>query len=206
MKTSRALKTMFKLPVISNFFILISCVTHAPVVSTTANPAVAQILDEEINRFENAGVIHIESTYYNPHIKGFLTAYNNGDRMATDQLRNVLTAAEINEILNPDELGYLIDQLNDPQKLPTTRAMTTRKVILEDLHSRGEKNIRNNQRLLNIEKDRMIISTPVFTSDKEFAIIDVSKGKLHAMYTTINLYKMEDGKYVFYKTLLGYME
>src|SRR5690606_4545197 len=105
---------------------------------------------------------HIESTYYNPHIKGFLTAYNTGDRMATEQLRNVLTTAEINKILNIEELEYLIAQLNEPAKLPITPAMTSRKVILEDLHTRGEKNIRNNQRLLNIEKDRMIISTPIF--------------------------------------------
>src|SRR5690606_2638696 len=133
----RPLNKIFKLTFLSTFFILVSCVTSTPVVETTANPSITQILDEEITRFENAGVIHIESTYYNPHIKGFLTAYNNGDRMATEQLRNVLTTAEINKILNIEELEYLIAQLNEPAKLPITPAMTSRKVILEDLHTRG---------------------------------------------------------------------
>src|SRR5690606_2215167 len=147
-----------------------------------------------------------ESTYYNPHIKGFLTAYSNGERMATDQLKNILTVSEINNILNPEELQHLIQQLENPAQLAITPGMTSRKVILEDLHARGEKNVKNNQRLLIIEKDRMIISTPVYTRDQQFAIIDVSKGKLHSMYTTINLYQKEGDKYVFYKTLLGYME
>src|SRR5690606_15126314 len=186
-------------------FTLVSCGSATPVV-VTATPAEAQILDEEIKRFDNAGVIHIESTYYNPHIKGFLTAYSDGDRKTTDQLKNVLNVSEINKILNPEELDHLINQLNDPSKLPLTPAMTSRKVVLEDLHSRGEKNIKNNQRLLNIEKDRMIISTPIFTRDKQFALIDVSKGKLNNMFTTINLYEREGDTYVFSKTLLGYME
>lgn len=186
-------------------FSVLSCGTSAPM-AVTAEPAVAQILDEEIRRFEDAGTIHIESTYYNPHIKGFLTAYSNGERMATDQLKNVLTVSEIDKILNEPELGHLIEQLDDPSRLPLTSEMTSRKVILENLHTKGEKNVKNNQRILNIDKDRMIISTPIFTRDKEFAVVDVSKGKLNSMYTTINLYKKEEGKYVFYKTLLGYME
>lgn len=186
-------------------FSVLSCGTSAPM-AVTAEPAVAQILDEEIRRFEDAGTIHIESTYYNPHIKGFLTAYSNGERMATDQLKNVLTVSEIDKILNELELEHLIEQLNDPSRLPLTSEMTSRKVILEDLHTKGEKNVKNNQRILNIDKDRMIISTPIFTRDKEFAVVDVSKGKLNSMYTTINLYKKEEGKYVFYKTILGYME
>lgn len=186
-------------------FSVLSCGTSAPM-AVTAEPAVAQILDEEIRRFEDAGTIHIESTYYNPHIKGFLTAYSNGERMASDQLKNVLTVSEIDKILNELELEHLIEQLNDPSRLPLTSEMTSRKVILEDLHTKGEKNVKNNQRILNIDKDRMIISTPIFTRDKEFAVVDVSKGKLNSMYTTINLYKKEEGKYVFYKTILGYME
>lgn len=186
-------------------FSVLSCGTSAPM-AVTAEPAVAQILDEEIRRFEDAGTIHIESTYYNPHIKGFLTAYSNGERMATDQLKNVLTVSEIDKILNELELEHLIEQLNDPSRLPLTSEMTSRKVILEDLHTKGEKNVKNYQRILNIDKDRMIISTPIFTRDKEFAVVDVSKGKLNSMYTTINLYKKEEGKYVFYKTILGYME
>lgn len=195
----------YQLFLITIIFSFISCGTSAPV-AVTAEPAVAQILDEEIRRFEDAGVIHIESTYYNPHIKGFLTAYSNGERMATDQLKNILTASEINTILNSGELDHLIAQLNEPSKLPVTSAMSSRKVVLEDLHSKGEKNVKNNQRILNIEKDRMIISTPIFTRDKQFAMVDVSKGKLNSMYTTINLYQKEGDKYMFYKTLLGYME
>ncbi len=182
-----------------------SCGSTAPV-PIQAEPQVANILDEEIRRFEDAGVIHIESTYYNPHIKGFLTAYSNGERKATDQLKSILTVSEINTILNPAELDHLIRQLNEPGKVPGTPFMTSRKVILEDLNARGEQNVKNNQRLLNIEKDRMILSTPIFTRDKQFALIDVSKGKTNNMFTTINLYQREGNTYVFYKTLLAYME
>jgi arsenate reductase-like glutaredoxin family protein len=182
-----------------------SCGSATPA-TIQAQPDVANILDEEIRRFEDAGIIHIESTYYNPHIKGFLTAYSEGDRKTTDQLKSILTVSEIKSILNPAELNHLIQQLNDPGKVPSTSIMTSRKVLLQDLNARGEQNVKNNQRLLNIEKDRMIISTPIFTRDKEFALIDVSKGKLNNMYTTINLYQREGNSYVFYKTLLGYME
>lgn len=184
---------------------IFSCGTTAPV-AEKAEPAQAQILNEEIQRFDDAGLIHIESTYYNPHLRGFLTAYSNGERGVTDQLENILTVSEINEILNPRELEHLIQQLNDPAKVPSTSLTASRKVLLEDLRAKGEKNLKNNQRLLNIEKDRMIISTPIFTRDKEFALIDVSKGKLNSMYTTINLYQKKGNKYIFYKTLLGYME
>jgi len=206
MKNLKYLKTFFPLTLIAIIITLVSCGSSNPVVTSTAEPGVAQILNEEIRRFENAGVIHIESTYYNPHIKGFLTAYSNKERIATDQLKSVLTVSEINTILNPSELEHLIQQLNDPTKVPVTSFITSRKVILEDLHEKGEKNVKNNQRLLNIEKDRMIISTPVFTRDKQFALIDISKGKLNNMYTTINLYQKEGDTYVYYKTLLGYME
>lgn len=205
MKYVLVLKKFHLITVIAFIFSFFSCGTTVPV-TTTAEPAVAQILNEEIQRFDDAGVIHIESTYYNPHIKGFLTSYSNGERIATDPLKNILTVPEKNEILNPEELEHLIQQLNNPSKVPVTSAMTSRKVILEDLHARGEKNEKNNQRLLNIEKDRMIISTPIFTRDKKFAMIDVSKGKLNSMFTTINLYQKEGDVYVFYKTLLGYME
>ncbi len=199
------LNKFLSIKLIAVFFSLASCGSSSPT-AATAEPAEAQILNEEIRRFDNSGVIHIESTYYNPHIKGFLTAYGNGERKATDQLRSILTVSEIDKILNPSELEHLIQQLNDPSRVPTTSFMTSRKVILEDLNSRGEKNVKNNQRLLNIEKDRMIISNPIFTRDKQFALIDVSKGKLNNMYTTINLYQREGDTYVFYKTLLGYME
>jgi len=151
-------------------------------------------------------VIHIESTYYNPHITGFLTAYSNGDRMATDQLKNTLTESEINKILNPDEIKNLLQQLNSPGKIPYTSFMDSHKVVLEDLHARGDEIIKDNKRLKNIDKDRMIISTPIYTRDKQFAMVDVSKGKLNSMYTTINLYQKVGDAYVFYKTLVGYME
>lgn len=200
------LKNFLSLTLISTFFTLLSCGSSIPIVTSPAQPAESQILNEEIRRFEDAGVIHIESTYYNPHVKGFLTAYSNGERIATDQLKSILTDSEINKIMNSTELEHLIQQLENPGKLPTTTLMTTNKVMLEDLHSKGEKNVKNNQKLLNIEKDRMIISTPIFTRDNEFALIDVSKGKLNNMYTTINLYQKEGDTYVFYKTLLGYME
>lgn len=184
---------------------IFSCGTTTPV-GVKAEPAHAQLIDEEIQRFDDAGVIHIESTYYNPHIKGFLTAYNNGERMVTDQLQNILTVSEINKILNPGELNHLIQQLNDPAKVPATSLTVSRKVLLEDLRAGGEKPMNNNQRLADIEKDRMIISTPIYTRDKEFAFIDVSKGRLNSMYTTINLYHKKGSDYVFYKTLLAYME
>lgn len=205
MKAPRYLKNFLSILIIAFFFTLGSCGSSTPVTST-ADTAEAQILNEEIRRFEDAGVIHIESTYYNPHIKGFLTAYSNGERKATDQLKSILTVSEINQILNSTELEHLIQQLNDPAKVPSTSLMTSRKVVLQDLNARGQQNVKNNQRLLNIEKDRMIISTPIFTRDKQFALIDVSKGKLNNMYTTINLYQREGDSYVFHKTLLGYME
>ena len=206
MKNPLKLKNFLSLTLIITFFTLLSCGSSTPVVTPSAEPSTAQILNEEIRRFENAGVIHIESTYYNPHIKGFLNAYNDGDRKATDQLKSILTVSEINEILNPAELENLIQQLENPGKVPATNTMTSKKVMLEDLHAKGDKNVKNNQRLLKIEKDRMIVSTPIFTRDKQFAMIDVSKGKLNNMYTTINLYQKEGDTYVYYKTLLGYME
>lgn len=206
MKNPFSLKNFLLLTLIASIFTLVSCGSSTPVVATTAESVEAQILNEEIKRFENTGVIHIESTYYNPHIKGFLNAYSDGDRKATDQLKSILTVSEINKILNPDELEHLIQQLNDPGRVPTTSLMSSRKIVLEDLNSKGEKNVKNNQRLLNIDKDRMIISTPIFTRDKQFALIDVSKGRLNSMYTTINLYEREGDTYVFSKTLLGYME
>ncbi|HSP40943.1 MAG TPA: hypothetical protein VLN46_05880 [Gillisia sp.] len=206
MKNPLSLKSFLPLTFITSFFTLLSCGSSAPVVTTSAEPSDAQILNEEIRRFEDAGVIHIESTYYNPHIKGFLTAYSDGDRKATDQLKSILTVSEINEILNSAELEHLIQQLDNPGRVPTTTLMTSKKVMLEDLHAKGDKNVKNNQRLLNIEKDRMIVSTPIFTRDKQFAMIDVSKGKLNNMYTTINLYQKKGDTYVYYKTLLGYME
>lgn len=184
---------------------LISCGTSTPA-TTSAEPYEAQILDEEVRRFDNTGVIHIESTYYNPHIKGLLSAYSKGDRMATDQLKNTLTESEIKKILSPEEVVNLLKQLNTPSKVPFTSYMASKKVVLQDLNARGDKNIKNNKRLKNIEKDRMIISSLIFTRDKEFAMVDVSKGKLNSMYTTINLYQKEGDAYVFYKTLVGYME
>lgn len=198
-------KKIFPAAVTIAIFSIFSCGTTAPV-EVKAEPAQAQILNEEIRRFDNAGVIHIESTYYNPHLKGFLTAYSKGERVVTDRLESILTVSEISKILNPGELEYLIQQLNNPSKVPSTSLTASRKVILEDLRARGEKNLKNNQRLLNIEKNRMIISTPIYTRDKEFALIDVSKGRLNSMYTTINLYQKEGDNYVFYKTLLGNME
>lgn len=207
MKYPLSLNTVFSLTTIISVFSFISCGTNVPVIKNqTAPPAVAQLLDEEIKRFENSGVIHIESTYYNPHIKGFLTAYSNGDRNTTDQLKGILTDSEINAILNAEEVAYLIQQLENHAKVPSTLLMTSQKVILEDLHDKKDKDLNNNQRILNIDKNRMIISTPVFTRDKQFALIDVSKGKLNNMYTTINLYQKEGDTYVFSKTLLGYME
>lgn len=206
MKNPLSLKSISSLAIIVSIFSFISCGTTAPLATTTADAAVAQLLDEEIKRFDNTGVIHLESTYYNPHIKGFLTAYSNGERMATDQLKNILTVGEINAILNSGELENLIQQLENPATVPSTPLMVSRKVILEDLHTKKDKNINNNQRVLNIDKNRMIISTPVFTRDKQYALIDVSKGKLNNMYTTINLYQREGDTYVFSKTLLGYME
>ncbi|CAN5188014.1 hypothetical protein BH23BAC2_BH23BAC2_15850 [soil metagenome] len=205
MENTFQLKKFYFLPVIIVILSFFSCGTTAPV-AATAEPAVAQILDEEIRRFDNVGVIHIESTYYNPHIKGFLTAYSNGERMATDPFKNTLTASEITKILNPTELDYLINQLVEPAKLPKTPLMVSRKVILEDLHDSNTRNVKNNQRLMNIDKHRMIISTPIFTRDKQFALVDVSKGKLNSMYTTINLYQREGDGYIYYKTLVGYME
>lgn len=206
MKNPLTLKSVFSFIIFATVFTLVSCGTAVPVANTTADAATAQLLDEEIKRFDNAGIIHIESTFYNPHIKGFLIAYSNGDRMATDQLKSVLTVAEINAILIPGELEHLIQQLDNPTRVPTTSLMASRKVVLEDLHDKNDKVLNNNQRLLNIDKNRMIISTPVFTRDKQFALIDVSKGKLNNMYTTINLYQREGDTYVFSKTLLGYME
>jgi len=205
MKNPLSLNKILPLILIAFSFALSSCGSAKPV-TNIADQEVANILDEEIRRFDDAGIIHIESTYYNPHIKGFLSAYRDGDRKTTDQLKSILTVSEINNILNRAELDNLIQQLNDPGKVPTTSLMTSRKVVLQDLNARGEANVKNNQRLLNIEKDRMIISTPIFTRNKQFALIDVSKGKLNNMYTTINLYQKEGDTYVFYKTLLGYME
>lgn len=205
MKNPLSLKIFLPIIFIAAIITLSSCRSTTPV-TNQADPDVANILDEEIRRFDDAGIIHMESTYYNPHIKGFLTAYRDGDRKTTDQLKSILTVSETNNILNPAELDHLIQQLNDPGKVPTTSLMTARKVVLQDLNARGQVNVKNNQRLLNIEKDRMIISTPIFTRDKQFALIDVSKGKLNNMYTTINLFQREGNTYVFYKTLLGYME
>lgn len=205
MENSNYLKIILLPTFIVSIFTIISCGSSAPL-SITAEPAEGQLLNEEIRRFEDAGVIHIENTYYNPHIQGFLTAYSNGERIATDQLKNILTVSEINKILNPGEVEHLLQQLKNPAKVPSTSLMASRKVILEDLHAQGKNNIKNNDRILNIEKDRMIISTPIFTSDKQFALIDVSKGKLHSMYTTINLYERKGDDYIFYKTLLSYME
>lgn len=205
MKNTLNFKKFFPAAVAIAIFTISSCKTTAPV-EVQAEPAQAQILNEEIRRFDDAGVIHIESTYYNPHLKGFLTAYSNGERGVTNQLESILTVSEISKIMNPGELEYLIQQLNNPTKIPSTSLMASRKVLLEDLRERGEENLNNNERLLNIEKDRMIISTPIYTRDKEFALIDVSKGRLNSMYTTINLYQKEGDNYVFYKTLLGNME
>ncbi len=196
------LKALYLIAIFTSF---ISCGTSTPV-TTSAEAQEIQILDEEVRRFDNSGLKHIESTYYNPHIKGFLTAYSNGDRMATDQLKNTLTDSEINKILNPEEVKNLLEQLNTSSQVPFTSFMASQKVVLEDLHARGDKNIKDNKRLKDIDKDRMIISTPVFTRDKQFAMVDVSKGKLNSMYTTINLYQKEGDTYVFYKTLVGFME
>lgn len=85
--------------------------------------------------------------------------------------------------------------------------MGTKKVILEDLTIKKDRNYgQSAQRLKELDKDRMIISTPVFTRDREYAFVDVSKGRLNEMYTTINLYQKSGDQYVFYKTLFGYME
>lgn len=205
MYTLPFLKNIWSFTIMAMTFTLFSCGSSTPV-TTSAEPSDVQILNEEIRRFDNAGEIHIENTYYNPHIKAFLTAYSNGDRVATDQLKNTLTEPEISKILNEEEIKYLLKQLEAPSAVPYTSFMASHKVVLEDLHDRDDKNAKNNERIKNIDKDRMIISTPIYTRDKQYAMVDVSKGKLNSMYTTINLYQKEGDTYVFYKTLRGYME
>ena len=190
--------------VMSSF--IISCGTTTPIIDQN-DLAVNQIVDEEVKKFSDAGVIHIESNYYNHNFKGILSAYNNGDRLAKMQLNNSLTESEIKELLNPEQIEYLLQQLEQGEKVPFTPLMASRKVILEDLTIKKDRHYgQSNQRLKELDKDRMIISTPIFTRNKEYAFVDVSKGRLNGMYTTINLYQKIGDQYVFYKTLFGYME
>ncbi len=184
--------------IIGLFFI--SCGTPKPVI-TEGNPAETQIINEEIKRFEDAQVIHLEDTFYNYHIKGILTAYVNGDRVAKDLIKNFLTESEMKVLLVPDEIEFLLQQLEPEKKVPYTRLMADKKIVLEELSSQD-----SNKKIKNLEKDRMLISTPIFTRNREYALVDVSKGSLNAIYTSINLYKRTDEGYVFDKTLIGYME
>ena len=185
---------------------LISCGTTTPVTDKNDN-AVNQIIDEEVRKFSDAGIIHIESNFYNHNFKGILTAYDNGDRLAKMQLNNSLTEAEIKDLLNPEQIDWLLQQLEQAEKIPYTQFMGNKKVVLEDLTIKKDRNYgQSAQRLKELDKDRMIISTPVFTRDREYAFVDVSKGRLNEMYTTINLYQKSGDQYVFYKTLFGYME
>lgn len=189
---------------ISSFFI--SCGTTTQVTDKNDN-AVNQIIDEEVRKFSDAGIIHIESNFYNHNFKGILTAYDNGDRLAKMQLNNSLTEAEIKDLLNPEQIDWLLQQLEQAEKIPYTQFMGNKKVVLEDLTIKKDRNYgQSAQRLKELDKDRMIISTPVFTRDREYAFVDVSKGRLNEMYTTINLYQKSGDQYVFYKTLFGYME
>ncbi len=190
--------------IISSF--TISCGTTAPTIDLN-DPAENQIIDEEVRKFSDAGIIHIESNYYNHNFKGILNAYNNGDRLAKMQLNNSLTEAEIRELLNPDQIEWLLQQLEQGEKVPYTPLMASKKVILEDLTIKKDRNYgQSAQRLKELDKDRMIISTPIFSKNKEYAFVDVSKGRLNGMYTTINLYQKSGDQYVYYKTLFGYME
>ncbi|QED38282.1 hypothetical protein FK178_11405 [Antarcticibacterium arcticum] len=190
--------------IISSFSV--SCGTTTPVIDRN-DPAENQIVDEEVRKFSDAGIIHIESNFYNHNFKGILKAYNNGDRLAKMQLNNSLTEAEIKELLNPDQIEWLLQQLEQVDKVPYTPLMASKKVVLEDLTIKKDRNYgQSNQRLKELDKDRMIISTPVFTRNREYAFVDVSKGRLNGMYTTINLYQKSGDKFVFYKTLFGYME
>ena len=185
---------------------LSSCGTTTPVTDKIDN-AVNQIIDEEVRKFSDATIIHIESNYYNHNFKGILTAYDNGDRLAKMQLNNSLTEAEIKDLLNPEQIDWLLQQLEQAEKIPYTQFMGNKKVVLEDLTIKKDRNYgQSAQRLKELDKDRMIISTPVFTRDREYAFVDVSKGRLNEMYTTINLYQKSGDQYVFYKTLFGYME
>lgn len=190
--------------IISSF--AVSCGTTSPIIDQK-NPAENQIVDEEVRKFNDAGIIHIESNYYNHNFKGILNAYNNGDRLAKMQLNNSLTEAEIRELLNPDQIEWLLQQLEQVEKVPYTPLMASKKVILEDLTIKKDRNYgQSAQRLKELDKDRMIISTPIFSKNNEYAFVDVSKGRLNGMYTTINLYQKSGDQYVFYKTLFGYME
>ncbi len=190
--------------ILSSF--VISCGTTTPVIDQN-DPAINQIVDEEVKKFSAAGIIHIESNYYNHNFKGILRAYDNGDRLAKMQLNNSLTEAEIRDLLNPEQIEWLLQQLEQVEKVPYTPLMASKKVILEDLTIKKDRNYgQSTQRLKELDKDRMIISTPIFTRNREYAFVDVSKGRLNGMYTTINLYQKSGDQYVFYKTLFGYME
>lgn len=164
------------------------------------------IINEEIRRFDNKQPIHVESVFYNHHLKGLLNGYLKGDRIAKDQLENTLTPSEITLILNAEEIEHLLRQLDQPGKIPYTPFMANKKVVLEDLSGETSDNTGDRRRIRNMDKDRMLISTPVFTRNNEFAIVDVSKGRLNSMYTSINLYKRGENGFEFYKTLFGFME
>ena len=108
---------------------LISCGTTTPVTDKNNN-AVNQIIDEEVRKFSDANISHIESNYYNHNFKGILTDYDNGDRLAKMQLNNSLTEAEIKDLLNPEQIDWLLQQLEQIEKIPYTQLMGTKKVIL----------------------------------------------------------------------------
>lgn len=166
------------------------------------------IISKEIKRHFISGELSPEeNTYFwfslNDVLMEFLKEKTNIEYHSANSME--LSKSEWQMLFNKKEISHLLSQFSNPAceiddvKLPEKFVISNPKEEKEKINGNG---------LLSAKyynKTRLFLSHPVILSNKKYALIAYSAGMINSGQSGIHLYKKENGKWVFYKRLVGWI-
>lgn len=175
---------------------MISCKTSRV---ETSKDQIVSIFEKEIELFITDDTIFLKEEYDNEFIKSFLK------ELPVSSSARSFKDEEIVKLLKPNEIDYLISQLNSV-KLPLKKHLEGNDKIKFLKNLRGDSTRNGLEIAKQYTRNKMIFSSPVITSTEDYALIYVSKGMEDAMSSSINVYKNVEGKWIFYTQLFNAIE
>ena len=178
-------------------FLVVSCKSSRVVRSTDE---LNSIINKEINFFETSDTIFVKQGYENAFLISFLEEFN------VSFTTNSLKDEEIKNMLTPSEIAYLKKQLKK-NELPLEKFLQGHdKIKLLKPEPKGEGSKNGLQIAQEYTRNKIVFSSPIMTSTKDYALIFVSKGMEDAMSSSIHVYKKIGGQWKYYTRIYDAIE
>lgn len=180
-----------------NCIFTISCKTSKV---ETSSGELASILNNEINLLQPTDTILVKENFDNDFLRYFLEEFD-----ASIQ-PNSARGEEIKNMLTTNEIAHLIKQLSG-KTLPLQNYLNGHdKIKLARTETKGEGHKDGLQVAQEYTQTKIVFSSPVISSTKDYALIYVSKGVEDAMSSSIHVYKKMNGEWKFYTQIYDAIE